>query len=125
MRKKKILFSVYNPLSGKLLTRLRLQCSHINKQRFKHGFGDTINPMSACGTEFETTEDGHGHGFGGFVGLDRFSGFSGYDRFGGLFGFFFLVLFQFILLRTISSIRGDFEYFATNIWCSYYYYSKI
>ena len=44
------------PLAVKLLTCLRLQFSHLNEHRFRYGFGDTINPMCACGSEVETTE---------------------------------------------------------------------
>ena len=40
----------------KLLARLRLQFSHLNEHKFRHGFSDTINLMCACGTEIETTE---------------------------------------------------------------------
>ena len=50
------LFSVHNPLGAKLLTRLRIKFSHLNENKFRHGFNDTINPMCACGTEVETTE---------------------------------------------------------------------
>ena len=39
-----------------LLTRLRLQFSHLNEHKFRHGFSDTIYPMCACGTEVKTTE---------------------------------------------------------------------
>ena len=38
-------------------TRLRLPFSHLNEHKFKHGFSDTINSMSACGTEIETTDN--------------------------------------------------------------------
>ena len=55
-KKKNSLFSVYDPLSVKLLTRLRLQFSHLNEHKFKHGFRDTIDPICACRTEIETTE---------------------------------------------------------------------
>ena len=50
------LFNVYDPLRVKLLTRLRLQFSHLNEHKFRHGFSDTVNPMCTCGTEIETTE---------------------------------------------------------------------
>ena len=50
------LFSVYDPFGVKLLTRLRLQFSHLNEHKFRHGFSDTVNPVCACGTEIETTE---------------------------------------------------------------------
>ena len=46
----------YDPLGVKLLTRLRVQFSHLNELKFRHGFSDTVNPMRACGTEIETTE---------------------------------------------------------------------
>ena len=55
-KKKNLIFSIYDPLGVKLLTRLRLQFSHLNEHKFRHGFGDTINPMCACGSEVETTE---------------------------------------------------------------------
>ena len=56
-KKKEIsIFSIYDPLGMKLLTRLRLQCSHLNEHKFRHGFGDKINAMCACGIEVETTE---------------------------------------------------------------------
>ena len=50
------LFSVYDPLGIKLLTRLRLQFSHLNEHKFRHGFGDTLNPICVCGIEVESTE---------------------------------------------------------------------
>ena len=55
-KKENSLFSVYDPLGVKLLRRLRLQLSHLNEHKFRHGFSDTIDPMCACGTEIETTE---------------------------------------------------------------------
>ena len=36
--------------------RLRLQFSHLNEHKFRHGISDTINSMCACVTEIETTE---------------------------------------------------------------------
>ena len=57
MRKKEnSLFSIYYLLSVKLLTCHRLQFSHLNEHKFRHGFEDTINAMCACGSEVETTE---------------------------------------------------------------------
>ena len=47
------LFSVYGE---KLLTRLRLNSSHLKEHKFRHGFADTINPMWTCGADVETTE---------------------------------------------------------------------
>ena len=40
----------------KLLSRLRLQFTHLNQHKFRHGFNDTINLMCPCGTDVETTE---------------------------------------------------------------------
>ena len=39
----------------KLLTRLRLNFSHLNEHKFRHNFNDTINPMCNCGPATETT----------------------------------------------------------------------
>ena len=39
----------------KLLTRLRLNFSHLNEHSFRHGFKDTVDPMCECGLEIETT----------------------------------------------------------------------
>ena len=55
-KKEDSLFCIYDPLGVKLLTRLRLQFSHLNEHKFRHDFSDTINPMSACGIEVETTD---------------------------------------------------------------------
>ena len=54
--KENSIFSIYDPLDVKLLTRLRLKFSHLNEHKFGHGFGDTINAMCACGSEAVTTE---------------------------------------------------------------------
>ena len=37
--------------------RLRLEFSHLNEHKFRHGFKDTLNPLCTCGAEVETTED--------------------------------------------------------------------
>ena len=55
-KKENSVFSIYDPLGVKLFTRLRLQFSHLNGHKFRHGFGDTINVMCACRSEVETTE---------------------------------------------------------------------
>ena len=55
-KKENLIFSIYDPLGVKLLTRLRLQFSHLNEHNFRHGFGDTINAMCACGSGAETTK---------------------------------------------------------------------
>ena len=55
-KKENRIFSIYDPLGVKLFTRLRLQFSHLNEHQFRHGFGDTINAVCACGSEVETNE---------------------------------------------------------------------
>ena len=55
-KKENPLFSVYGPLDVKLFTSLRLQFSHLNKHKFRHGFKDKINSLCACRAEVETTE---------------------------------------------------------------------
>ena len=58
MRKKESsLFCIYDPLGVKLLRYIsQTSLSHLNEDKFRHGFSDTINPMCACETEIETTE---------------------------------------------------------------------
>ena len=48
-------FAVHDINDLKLLTRLRLNVSHLNKHKFRHNFNDAINPMCSCGKEPETT----------------------------------------------------------------------
>ena len=55
-KKENPIFSIYDPLGVKLLTRLRLQFSNLYEHKFRNGFEDTINAMCACGNEVETTE---------------------------------------------------------------------
>ena len=44
-KKENSLFSIYDPLGAKLLTRLRFQFSHLNEHKFRRGFEDTVNTM--------------------------------------------------------------------------------
>ena len=39
----------------KLLTRLRLNFSHLNEHKLRHNFLGTLNPVCSCGSEPETT----------------------------------------------------------------------
>ena len=55
-KNKNSIFPIYNPLGIKLLTRLRLQFSHLNEHKFRLGFADTINTICACGSEVGNTE---------------------------------------------------------------------
>ena len=48
-------FGVSDIYGIKLLTRLRLNFSHLNEHKFRHNFNDTINPMCNCGAATETT----------------------------------------------------------------------
>ena len=54
--KENSLFSDYDLLGVKLLTRLRLQFSHLYEHKFRHGFGDTVSAMCGCNAEIEDTE---------------------------------------------------------------------
>ena len=40
-KKENSVFPIYDPLGVKLFTRLRLQFSHLNKHKLRHGFGHT------------------------------------------------------------------------------------
>ena len=44
-----------NPLSAKLLNRLRLSFRHLYERKCRHNFRDTFNPLCLCNTETETT----------------------------------------------------------------------
>ena len=48
-------FNINNPLELKLLTRLRIGFSHLNKHKFKHNFQDSIDPLCSCGNDTEST----------------------------------------------------------------------
>ena len=49
------IFDICDNQGLKLLTRLRLGLSHLNKHKFSHGFLDTVNPMCSCNSEEEST----------------------------------------------------------------------
>ena len=55
-KKKNPLFSVYDPLFVKILTRLRLEFSYLNEHKFQHGFKDILNTLRTGGVKFEITE---------------------------------------------------------------------
>ena len=52
---KSSVFATHDNNSIKLLTRVRLNLSHLNEHKFRYNFLDTINPMCSCGSEPETT----------------------------------------------------------------------
>ena len=51
----KSLFSIHDPVGVKMLTRLRLQFSHLNEHKFRHNFKECVSSMCDCGAEMETT----------------------------------------------------------------------
>ena len=50
-----LVFPVHDINSVKLLTRLRLDFSHLNEHKFQHDFNDIIHPMCSCDKEPELT----------------------------------------------------------------------
>ena len=48
------IFDISDNEGIKLLTRLRLGLSHLNKHKFSHSFFGTINPMCSCNTQLTT-----------------------------------------------------------------------
>ena len=48
-------FAIHDTKGLKLLSRLRLNFSYLNKHRFRHGFRDMVDPMCKWGLESETT----------------------------------------------------------------------
>ena len=51
-----LIYGIHRPLGLKLLTRLRLCLSHLNKHRFRHNFKNYINPLFTCSLEVESTK---------------------------------------------------------------------
>ena len=49
------LFNCHSRKGIKLITRLRLDLSHLRKHKFRHNFQDTLNPIRSCGDDIETT----------------------------------------------------------------------
>ena len=48
-------FNIHTSVGLKLLTRLRVGLSHLNKHKFKHNFLNRINPLCSCSFEVEST----------------------------------------------------------------------
>ena len=46
-------FNCHNPKEVKLLTRLRLDLSHLREHKFKHSFQDSLIPFCICGNDIE------------------------------------------------------------------------
>ena len=49
-------YNCHNPRGIFLITRLKLDLSHLRQHKFKHGFQDTLNPLCSCGNDVESTE---------------------------------------------------------------------
>ena len=49
------LFRIHDLVGIKLLTKLRLRFSRLNKHNFGHNFKNWVSPMCDCGAETETT----------------------------------------------------------------------
>ena len=52
-------YDVHSPIWVKLLSRLRLEFTHLNKHKFRHSFSGTVNSICPCWTDVETTEHFH------------------------------------------------------------------
>ena len=51
----KNIFNIFDLQGLKLLTRLRLDFSHLNEHRFRHNFKECVNPVCSCSLEIEDT----------------------------------------------------------------------
>ena len=49
-------FNIIDSHGLKLLTRLRVNLSHLREHKFRHNFLDTINPLCSCSLETESTD---------------------------------------------------------------------
>ena len=49
------IFNIFDPVGLKLLTRLRVNLSHLREHKFRHNFLDTLNPLCSCNLEIEST----------------------------------------------------------------------
>ena len=47
-------FNIFDPFGLKLLSRLRVNLSHLREHKFRHNFLDTINPLCSCSLEIES-----------------------------------------------------------------------
>ena len=53
--KENSVFAIHDTKGIKLLTRLRLNFSHLNEHKFRHGLRDTVDPVCKWGLRAETT----------------------------------------------------------------------
>ena len=54
VKQENYLCNFHDPVGVKRLSHLRLQFTHLNEHKFRHGCNDTVNPMCPCGAEVET-----------------------------------------------------------------------
>ena len=52
--KENSIYAIHGVSALKLIIRLRLNFSHLDKHKLQHNFKDTINPMCSCGFEPKT-----------------------------------------------------------------------
>ena len=50
------IFNIFYPTGLKLLTRSRLEFTHLNEHRFRHNFENCVNPLCSCSLNTENTE---------------------------------------------------------------------
>ena len=48
------IYNIHDPFGLKLLTRLRVEFSHLREHKFRHNFQDTLNPLCSCSLEPES-----------------------------------------------------------------------
>ena len=84
------IYVIFDPIGLKLLTRLCLYCSHLNKHKFRHNFQDCLNLLCFCSLEIEDTVHYllHSHNFSQYC---------------------------FDPTNTVKSISDDFESFSDNV----------
>ena len=49
-------YKIHDPIGLKLLTRLRVNLSHLREHKFRHNFLDTLNSLCSCSLEIESTK---------------------------------------------------------------------
>ena len=50
------IYNIIDPYGLKLLTRLRVNLSHLREHKFRHNFLNTLNPLCSCMLETESTD---------------------------------------------------------------------
>ena len=47
-------YKIHDPIGLKLLTRMRVNLSHLREHKFRHNFLDTLNSLCSCSLEIES-----------------------------------------------------------------------